>query len=552
MSTRIPAQWDLEVDVVAVGSGLGSITAALVAHDAGKRVAILDKAPKLGGLCGYGGGEVFVPNSRYMKAAGAPDSDDAAREYFKFLSGGFNDPELTDKLIATYREAVEYTGDKAGVKWESVVGLDDYYYPDAPGSATGRYLAVAPFNGAELGEWQTKTWASSPHFPPATHEEMYAWGGLANITKWDYEKLGQRVAEDHRTFGPGMMGYFVKAAVVDRKIEAHTETPVRALITDDDGRVVGVRAEKDGKDFFVRGTSGVIVGVGGYDHNKKLAMMHEEAHDWNSATQPYFHGDHLVMGAEIGAEVASVPPFNLAMFYGYSIPGEEHDGAPLWRSSWECGCPHAIWVNKAGERFCDESFYKDYQPRIRQWNGRTQTQDNVPPYLILDTNYRERYPLGSFMPGMEIPEELAVKADTARELAEKLGIDADQFEKTLAEFNEGAREGKDPAFGAGHFPWSNRLAGDPNYPNPNVGVVEKPPFYGIKLSPVGVGINSHGLRTNTDGQVMHVRGNPIPGLYAVGISAALLDLGNAYQSGTSNMRAITWGYIAGRHASGAS
>ena len=31
-------------------------------------------------------------------------------------------------------------------------------------------------------------------------------------------------------------------------------------------------------------------------------------------------------------------------------------------------------------------------------------------------------------------------------------------------------------------------------------------------------------------------------------SAALLDLGGGYQSGTSNMRAITWGYIAGNHA----
>ena len=47
---------------------------------------------------------------------------------------------------------------------------------------------------------------------------------------------------------------------------------------------------------------------------------------------------------------------------------------------------------------------------------------------------------------------------------------------------------------------------------------------------------------------MHVRGRPIEGLYAVGNSAALLDIGGGYQSGTSNSRAITWGYVAGRHA----
>ena len=48
--------------------------------------------------------------------------------------------------------------------------------------------------------------------------------------------------------------------------------------------------------------------------------------------------------------------------------------------------------------------------------------------------------------------------------------------------------------------------------------------------------------------MIHQRGHVIPGFYAVGNSAALQDLGGGYQSGTSNMRAITWGYIAGRHA----
>jgi hypothetical protein len=33
------------------------------------------------------------------------------------------------------------------------------------------------------------------------------------------------------------------------------------------------------------------------------------------------------------------------------------------------------------------------------------------------------------------------------------------------------------------------------------------------------------------------------------MSQALLDLGGGYQSGTSNMRAITWGFVAGQHVS---
>jgi 3-oxosteroid 1-dehydrogenase len=545
-----PTQWDLEVDLVAVGSGLGAVSAAIAAHDLGLRAVILDKAPKLGGVCAYGGGEVFVPNNHKMQALGVADSDEAGRAYFEFIAGGYADSVLQTKLLATMKPAVEYFEKQAGVPWNAVEGLPDYYFPDAPGSrGSARYLCAALFEGAQLGPWQSKTFLT-PHFPMGVeHRELYEWGGLAKVTTWNYELLGERIMKDFRAWGQGMMGWFLKAALIDRAIPAHTDTAVVELIREGD-RVIGVRATQNGRDFHVRANKGVVLATGGYDHNKKLATQYEQSPDWNSACPPYVTGDHFVLAGEMGASIASVPPTNLAMFYGYSIPGEEHEGVPLYRSSWECGCPHAIWVNSQGERFCDESFYKDYQPHLREWDGQHQTQPNIPPFLIFDQNYRDRYPLGSFMPGSPIPPELAVQADTPRELATKLGVDPDALEKTLARFNEFARKGEDPDFGKGSRPWAVRLTGDPSYPNPCVGPLDKAPYFGVKLVPVGVGINSHGLETNEFAQVMHVRGKPIAGLYAVGNSAALRDLGAGYQSGTSNMRAITWGWIAGRHSAG--
>jgi len=359
--------------------------------------------------------------------------------------------------------------------------------------------------------------------------------------------MGKRMSEDRRGFGPGMMGHFLKAALVDRNISAFTQSPASELISEG-GRVIGIRATRDGNDFFIRTRKGVLLAVGGYDWHPDFPRHFEGLPEWNSMCQPNVEGDNVVLGGEVGAALAGVPSHNLGMFFGYQVPGEEHEGRPLFRASWEGGYPHAIWVNRKGERFADESFYRDYLPRLHAWDGITQTHPNYPPYLIFDQDYRDRYPLGSFMPGQDLPEALVAQADTPEALAEKLGIDANGLQATLRHFNSFAGGDTDPDFGRGTYPWARMMIGDRARPNPNMGPVERAPFYGLALRPVGAGINAVGLRTDANGQVLHVRGHAIGGLYAAGNSAAPLDTGAGYQSGLSNLRGLTWGYIAGRHA----
>ena len=76
---------------------------------------------------------------------------------------------------------------------------------------------------------------------------------------------------------------------------------------------------------------------------------------------------------------------------GYHIPGEEHDGAPLWRASFEAGAPHTLWVNREGKRFCDESFYKDFNitRNIIKTIVPNEVVDNSDPeeFLALVTDY---------------------------------------------------------------------------------------------------------------------------------------------------------------------
>ncbi|MFI5296584.1 MAG: FAD-binding protein [Polyangiales bacterium] len=545
-------KWDLTVDVVAVGSGLGGLAAAIVAHDLGKKVAVLEKAAKLGGVCAYSGGEVFVPDNHLEKVAGLADSRALGLEYLQFLAAGYADPAMQALLLDVGPEAVRYFEEKAGVRWKIVKDFPDYHFPKAPGTvAAGRYLEVELFKGSDLGEWQSKTYLS-PHMPNGiTHDELFAWGGFPGLMKWDFATMGKRYKQDLRGFGPGMMAYFVKAAVLDRKIPAYLETPMRELIVED-GVVVGVRAERAGKDFLIRAKKGVVLGVGGYDWHPDLPKYFEQLPEWSSMVQPSVAGDGMIAGGEIGVQLAGVPGNNLGLFFGYRVPGEEHDGKPLFRGSWEGGFPHAIWVNRSGHRFGDESFYREYLPKTRAWDGVTQTQPNFPPFLIFDSNFREKYPLGTFLPGQDLPEELVARASTLRELGVKLGVDGDALEATVKRFNGFAVEGVDRDFNRGTYPWAAMMTGDKTRPNPNLGPLDKAPYFGLRLQVASVGINAVGLKTDTHYRAMHVRGRPIVGLYAVGNAAAPLDIGAGYQSGLSNLRGLVGGFIAGKHAAGRS
>ncbi len=380
-----------------------------------------------------------------------------------------------------------------------------------------------------------------------SHEELFKWGGFSSVLTWDFEEMAKNCEQDLRGFGHGLMAYFIKAAMIDRQIPALLNTPVRELIVED-GTVIGVRAEHEGKDLYFKANNGVLIAAGGYDHDEEQARYWEDMPEWKTQIPPSVTGDNIVLGGDVGAALAGVPPANLACFMGFRIPGEEHEGVPLWRASFEGGCPHAIWVNRAGKRFCDETFYKDFQPACREYNGRVIDQLNYPPFLIFDQNFRDRYPAGTYMPGDPLPEKFAQQADTLRALAEKLGIDPDQLEATVERYNQLVDEGKDLDFGRGDYPWAIVMFGDKDYPNLVMGHINKPPFYGIRLRPAGVGVNAVGLKININGQVMNVRGKPIKGLYAAGNAAAQIEIGPGYNSGIANTRGVAWAYIAAQHA----
>ncbi len=550
MIRTLPQRWDLEADLVAIGSGGGGLAAAITAHDFGASALVLERSDQVGGVTAYSMGEVWIPGNHLAAELGINDSVHSGYRYVKQLSMGFGrDAAMLNQAIHA-PVALKFFEEKIGLQMCVVRTLPDYYYPHVDDSlAEGRCLESLPFPASTLGEWQHKT-RVSPHVPYSmTHDEIFSNGGLANMLNWDYSIMAQRLSSDERCAGPGLAAYFVKGAL-DRKIPLHTGVNAQQLIVDND-RVVGVRALKDGQEIFIKANRAVVIAVSSYERNPDYTSTLGQQLNPVSMTMPTIDGAHLRLAGPLGARVAQVPDVTML---GFHVPGEEQEeGVPLWRGALPfMGLPHTIVVNRMGKRFSNEAFYRSVYFALDAIDGASQTYTNFPCWVVFDNQARQKYPFGSLMPGQELPIEMGVTTDTIEELAAATGIDAAGLDATIAAFNRYSETGIDPEFQRGTFPWGALMCGDPtNIPNANLGALLQPPFYAVPLQRMaGGGIAASGLVADQHCRVIGWDDQPINGLYVAGNSMARLDNGALMQSGITNARGMTHGYLAGRHAAG--
>lgn len=553
MRRAVPDHWDIETDLAVIGSGIGGLSAAIAANEYGLDAVVLERSHLVGGVTAYSFGEVWIADNHLAAAAGIEDTAEAGLNYMRWLSAGFGDERLMRSQAEHGHQALRFFEEKAGVRWKLIRDFSDYFWPQCPdGRPEGRFIEVEPFPAASLGEWQERMRAS-PYVPYGmTHQDMFGAGGIANFLSWDFGIMAGRLERDERCLGPGLAGYFVKAAL-DRGIPLMTGTDVVKLIADDEDRVIGVACKRDGEDYFVRGRSGVVIAASGYDGNQGFERRMSQHLDVHSSLGREIDGAHLRLAGRLGAQIARVPDVSML---GYSIPGEEiEDGRPLWRNALtEMGLPHALVVNRQGRRFGDESFYRTLGFAVDYMDGGDQTQPNFPCWIIQDSQFRAKYPFGSIMPGQDLPQGFGIRADTLEELAQMSGIDAEGLLAEIDRFNGYCAQGIDPDFKRGEKPWAKYMCGDANNrPNPSLGPITQGPFYAFKLERVsGGGISAAGLLIDEYCRVVDYDDQPIPGLYAAGNSAARLDQGAGIQSGFSNARGMTHGWLAARHAAGKS
>src|SRR5690606_29863597 len=76
-------KFDETFDLVIVGSGCASVTAALAAKSMGGSAVILEKQELFGGSTAYSGGIAWIPNNPLLD----DDSEDAARTYLNHVVG---------------------------------------------------------------------------------------------------------------------------------------------------------------------------------------------------------------------------------------------------------------------------------------------------------------------------------------------------------------------------------------------------------------------------------------------------------------------------------
>ncbi|MYJ13078.1 MAG: FAD-binding protein, partial [Acidimicrobiia bacterium] len=506
-----------ECDILCIGGGLGGLAAALRAADAGLEALIVEKSPLIGGVAAYSGGVVWVGNNHLQRQAGIDDSAHETSDYLRWVArdAGPFDADLLETFIRRAPEAVEHFA-RLGVAFAST-GLGDQYHPDAPGSkASGRILEVTAARGT-LGPWRNR-FRSSPHFRllGLTHDEVRRAGGdlVAGDVLADLHR--QRREADLLTWGPGLSAGFAGAALVRRGVPILLKARCVELIHRA-GRIGGAVVETAGTRIEVRARRGVLIATGSYG-NAPWAAELEGLPEIFEASPPVLDGDAFALVEPTGAARARAG--QAFTIFGYESPTERHPGTniPLHRElSRALGLPHSIVVNSAGRRFGDESFYGFLLRAVKQRDEATGRFPNHPCYLIGDNRYRTRYRLGD---GEEWPANL-VQAPNLADLAAVLGIDAAGLIDQVAAFNDAAEEGNDPAFGRGTLPYSRRRAGDPNQsPNPNLGSLRAPPFWGLPLKLLGTGIYSTGLLINSDAQVLTEDRRPIDGLYATGNAAA--------------------------------
>jgi len=481
-------------DVLVVGAGNAACCAALAALDEKATVGILEKAPKRD----RGGNSALTAHMRFVY-----NGIDDLRPLVKNMS----DAELAKQLERLpHRTEAEV--------WDEFMRVTD-------NQADERMLQVHVAESLKTVHWL----AAKGH----------DWVPTGNVGDNILLMNGGGYGLQQRNF-----------AILERAgATFHYDTAATSLIQDAKGRVIGVRAlTPDGYAEF-RGKA-VVLACGGFEANAEMRARYLGKH-WDTVKVrgvPFNTGDGLRMALDIGAmphgswTTCHASPQDIAMSDS-NMPSAYAMGSSTVDQTNRYMYPYSIMVNVHGGRFVDES--EDTRGKTyAKMGGAILEQPGGIAFQIMDAKIRN---MSLYFASYS--RATTAKAATLEALAEELGINAENLVKTVQTYNAAVQPGEFRP---------NRLQLDgkgtkgitPRKSNYAL-TIDEPPFEGWPVR-CGITFTYGGLKIDPKtGQVQHVAGRPIPGLYAAGEMVGGLFVGN-YPSGSGMMAGAVFGRVAGRHA----
>lgn len=447
-------------DVVVIGAGGAGFSAAIEAKKAGSNVVILEKMPTVGGNTLISGGEMNAPNTWVQQALGITN-DSEELFYEDTMKGGDN------------------VGSPAHVK----------------------ILSEQALASAEWLRDEIKV-----EFIP---DQLFQFGG--HSVKRALIPIGHTGAELIKKFN---------AKAAELEIPVKTDMKAEKLITDDNGRVVGVEAtSSSGQKITFNASKGVIIASGGFGSNVEMRSKYNPVLDdsYMSTDTPGSTGDGIVMAQEINADIT-----NMESIQTYPICNPKTGVISLVADSRFDG---AILINQSGERFVEELERRDVisQAILAQegkyayqlWN---EDLEAISKTIAAHPDEYEQL----------VKDGILYKADTIEDAAKFFNIDPAKLQATVDKVNEYAKTGTDPDF--------NHRSG--------LASLENGPYYIQKAVP-SVHHTMGGLVIDTDTRVLDTDGKVIEGLYAAGEVTGVIH-GTNRLGGNAIADIITFGRIAGQ------
>ncbi|PIT00584.1 succinate dehydrogenase [Bradyrhizobium nitroreducens] len=550
-------------DVIVIGAGAGGMTAAAVAAAEGLRVLVIEKTAFVGGTTAWSGGMVWIPANAKMKEAGLSDSVTDAVQY---LSSTVPEPAnagLRAAFLARGPEAVTWLEANTEVRLQPVKAYPDCY-PERLGAASGgRVLEPVAFDGARLGQAFARLRPPLPEFTlfggmmvdPLDIPHLRRVGRSLRSTLRAARLVSayalQRLCSPRGTtlhLGNALAARLY-ASLLARRVEVLFSADVEDLSMQGD-RVGGVVIRHGSRDRPIAARRGVVLATGGFSHDAVLRKrFFPAAARLVSATNTASTGDGLRLATAAGAALTAE-----ATSPAYWVPASLFRRADGSRGVFphtvtDRAKPGVIAVNAAGRRFVNEalSHHEFALAMLRDGNG----EPDRPFFLICDRPFLWAYGLGRIKPftwsvrRYVMSGELIEAADIAQ-LATKIGTRPSVLTATLARYNEGAKQGRDPEFGRGSTIYQRHLGDISHKPNPCVAPILRAPFFAMRIYPADLG-TAIGMQVDAQARVLRADGTPVAGLHACGNDMGSIMNGNYPAPGITLGPALTFGYIAGRH-----